>query len=75
MSKLPPLTSQQVIKLIERKGFILDRIKGSHHIYYHPENRRRVIVPFHKKDLPKGTLHEILKQAGVSREEIQELMK
>ncbi|MGQ3683656.1 MAG: type II toxin-antitoxin system HicA family toxin [Candidatus Loosdrechtia sp.] len=44
-------------------------------MYYHPENKRRVVVPFHKKDLPKGTLHEILKQAGISREEIQELMK
>lgn len=71
MPKLPPLTSQQVIKLIERKGVVLDRTKGSHRIYYHPENKRRVVVPFHKKDLPKGTLHEILKQAGISREEIQ----
>ncbi|KAA0245039.1 MAG: addiction module toxin, HicA family [Candidatus Brocadia sp. AMX2] len=71
----PPLTPQQVIKLIERKGFILDRTKGSHHIYYHPENKRRVVIPFHKKDLPIGTLHEILKQAGISREEIHELLK
>lgn len=49
MPKLPSLTPQQVIKLIERKGFILDRTKGSHHIYYHPENKRRVVIPFHKK--------------------------
>lgn len=31
------------------------------------------IVPFHKKDLPKGTLLEILKQAGIDKNEIQSL--
>jgi len=53
MSKLSSLSSQQVINLIERKGFVLDRIKGSHHIYYYPQTKRRVVVPLHKKDLPK----------------------
>jgi predicted RNA binding protein YcfA (HicA-like mRNA interferase family) len=70
MPKLPSLTPQKVIKILEKKGFILDRTKGSHHIYYHPETRRRVVVPFHKRDLPKGTLLEILRQAGISREEV-----
>ncbi len=31
MPKLPTLTSQQVVKIIERKGFVIDRTKGSHH--------------------------------------------
>jgi predicted RNA binding protein YcfA (HicA-like mRNA interferase family) len=70
MPKLPSLTPQQVIKLLEEKGFILDRTKGSHRIYYHPESKRRVTVPFHRKDLPRGTLLEILRQAGLSREDI-----
>ncbi|WP_218837967.1 type II toxin-antitoxin system HicA family toxin [Candidatus Methanoperedens nitratireducens] len=35
--------------------------------------KRKVIVPLHKKDLPKGTLIEILKQAGISREELRDL--
>jgi predicted RNA binding protein YcfA (HicA-like mRNA interferase family) len=48
---------------------VLDRVKESHHIYYHQETRRRVIVPLHKKDLPKGTLLEIFKQASIIREE------
>ena len=74
MPKLPSLTSTDVIRVLEKKGFILDRVKGSHHIYFHPEIRRRVIVPFHKRDLPKGTLHEILKQAGLSNEEVHDLL-
>jgi len=74
MSKLPVLTPQKIIRILEKKGFVLDRIKGSHQIYYHPDLKKRVVVPFHKRDLPKGTLLEILKQAGVSREELRELL-
>ena len=73
MSKLPVLTPQKIIRILEKKGFVLDRIKGSHQIYYHHDLKRRVVVPFHKRDLPKGTLLEILKQAGMSREELREL--
>ena len=73
MPKLPSLTPQKIIKLLEKNGFVLDRIKGSHHIYYNPETRKRAIVPLHKKDLPKGTMFEILKQAGISREELKKL--
>ena len=71
MSKLPSFTPQQVIKLIEKKGFILDRSKGSHRIFVHPETKRRVVVPFHKKDLPRGTFMEILKQAGIGKDELK----
>ncbi len=71
MPKLPSLTPKKLIKILEKKGFRLDRVKGSHHIYYHPGNRRRVIVPLHKTDLPKGTLLEILKQAGIPKDELK----
>ncbi|MBI5788943.1 MAG: type II toxin-antitoxin system HicA family toxin [Candidatus Schekmanbacteria bacterium] len=69
MPKLPALTSQKIIQILKAKGFVLDRVKGSHHIFYHPETKKRVIVPLHKKDLPKGTLLEILRQSGISKEE------
>jgi len=71
MHKLPSLTSQKVIKILERKGFVLDRAKGSHRIYYHSGSKRRVVIPYHRKDLPKGTLIEILKQAGIGKEELE----
>ncbi|HID28209.1 MAG TPA: addiction module toxin, HicA family [Methanosarcinales archaeon] len=74
MPKLPSLTPQKIIKVLEKKGFVLDRIKGSHHIYYHPEMKRRVVVLLHKRDLPKGTLLEILKQAGISKKELRDLL-
>jgi len=63
LAKLPSLTPQEIIKILERKGFVLDRIKGSHHIYYQLETKRRVVIPLNKRDLPKGTMLEILKQS------------
>jgi predicted RNA binding protein YcfA (HicA-like mRNA interferase family) len=74
MPKLPSLTPQKIIKVLEKKGFVLDRIKGSHHIYYHLETKKRAVVPLHKRDLPKGTLLEIIKQAGISKEELRDLL-
>jgi predicted RNA binding protein YcfA (HicA-like mRNA interferase family) len=73
MSKLPVLTPREIIRILERKGFMLDRTRGSHHIYIHPETRRRAVVPVHRKDLPRGTLLSILQQAGIDRGELEEL--
>lgn len=70
MPKTPPLTPQKVIKLLESRGFVLDRSKGSHQIFIHPKTRKRVVVPFHHKDLPVGTLLEILRQAGISKDDL-----
>ena len=74
MPKLPSLSPQKIIRILEQNGFILDRVKGSHHIFYHPKTKRRVVVPLHKKDLPKGTLLEILKQAGISKDTLNKLL-
>jgi len=57
-------------RLLEAHGFVLDRVKGSHPIYHHPERGRRVVVPMHKEDLPTGTLLSILKQAGLDRDDL-----
>jgi len=40
-------------------------VKGSHHIFIHPQNKKRAVVPHPKKDLPAGTARTILKQAGI----------
>ena len=74
MPKIPALTPQKIVKVLEKKGFVLDRTRGSHHIYYNSATKRRVVVPFHKRNLPKGTVHRILKQADIVREELAELL-
>jgi predicted RNA binding protein YcfA (HicA-like mRNA interferase family) len=56
---------------LEKNRFILDHSAGSHRVYYHPEKRKRATVPFHRRDIPKGTLMSILKQAGIDREDLK----
>ena len=75
MPKLPSLTPQKVIAIIEKKGFVLKRVTGSHYIFAHPETKRRVIVPSHSdQDIARGTLIQILEDAGIKREELEDLL-
>lgn len=62
---------KRIIQLLEQKGYLLKRVSGSHHIYFHPDLKKTVVVPVHgNKDIPKGTFMSILKQAGIPKEEI-----
>jgi predicted RNA binding protein YcfA (HicA-like mRNA interferase family) len=69
LPKLPTLTPKKVISLLEKNGFLLDHSSGSHYVFYHPIKKTRVVVPYHKKDLPKGTLVSILRHAEIDRED------
>ena len=71
MPKLPTLTPSDIIKILLKKGFVIDRIRGSHHILWNNNTNIRVVIPMHKKDLPKGTLYEIIKQSGLTVEDFQ----
>lgn len=75
MPKLPTFTYQKLIRVLEKSGFQIDHTTGSHFIFYNKINKKRVTVPFHRKELPKGTLMSILKEAGISREELLRLLK
>jgi predicted RNA binding protein YcfA (HicA-like mRNA interferase family) len=69
MSKTPSLTPRDIVKVLKKKGFFLDRSSGSHQVWLHPISRKRAIVPMHNKDIPIGTLYSILKQAGIDKSE------
>lgn len=57
---------REVMKLIQREGWCLDRTRGSHRQYKHPQKRGLVTVPGKPNDdLAPGTLNSILKQAGL----------
>lgn len=75
MPKLPSLSPQKVITILEKKGFLLKRVTGSHYIFAHPETKRRVTIPYHTdQEVAKGTLLHILEDAGINREELQGLL-
>jgi len=64
------ITPRKLIRVLVKKGFVLKRTRGSHHLFQHAVTKQRVFVPLHTKDLPKGTLHDILKNAGLSPDDL-----
>lgn len=76
MTRLPSLDARRVIRALERAGFTVVRIKGSHHILEHSDDpRRRTTVPLHKgHDLPRGLLFKILTDTRLSVEEFLRLL-
>ena len=56
--------SRDIIRRLLKDGFEQKSVAGSHHKFVHPETRLMVMVPHPRRDLPKGTVHSIYKQAG-----------
>jgi len=73
--KLPSLSSIAVLKVLKRAGFKEDHRTGSHIIPYHAQKGLRIVVPYHRRDLPKGTTQAILRAAGLDRETTLKLLK
>jgi predicted RNA binding protein YcfA (HicA-like mRNA interferase family) len=65
MPRLPACTPANAIRALLQAGFYLDHTTGSHRFFRHPSKQCLVIVPFHRRDLKRGTLNSILKQAGL----------
>lgn len=75
-ARLPAVSGRRVVRALTRAGFIVDRIVGSHHVLVHPDNPARVVtVPCHSsRDLKPGTLRAIIRQAGLTVKEFNELL-
>ncbi|MBI1922969.1 type II toxin-antitoxin system HicA family toxin [Candidatus Poribacteria bacterium] len=73
--RLPRVTAAQVIRVLDKIGFVLTRQSGSHKIYKNAVGRR-VTVPFHAgKILHPKMLKSILADAGLTVEEFVQLLK
>jgi predicted RNA binding protein YcfA (HicA-like mRNA interferase family) len=77
MSKeIPALRARELLRILEKAGFVRWRQKGSHLTMYRAADRRALTVPIHfRKTIPKGTLHAIIKQACLSPEEFARLLE
>ena len=72
---LPVIRPRQLIRALERAGFVVHHATGSHYFLKHPAKPAlRVTVPFHNRDLKRGTFQSIVKQAGFTNEEFLELL-
>ncbi len=73
--RLPRVTADEVIKVLEHAGFSLVRQSGSHKIYRNKEGKR-VTVPWHaRKTLHPKLLQSILRDADLSLERFRELLR
>lgn len=59
------MNSRDMIKLVEKDGWRLVAVVGSHHQYKHPTKPGKVTIPHPKKDLAPKTIKSILTQAGL----------
>ncbi|MFN4254558.1 MAG: type II toxin-antitoxin system HicA family toxin [Saprospiraceae bacterium] len=60
------MSSKELINLLKDNGWYEVRQKGSHKVFKHDEKRMLITVPEHgKRDIAKGTLNAILKEAGL----------
>jgi predicted RNA binding protein YcfA (HicA-like mRNA interferase family) len=73
--RLPTMTARDVIRALERAGFVASRMSGSHCRLIHSRDpTRKVTVPVHSGDLKRGTLRGIIAQAGFTVAEFMALL-
>ncbi len=71
MAKLPVMSGHDLVKALEKAGFQVVRKKGSHISLR--KDIFRTVVPLHD-ELAKGTILGILKQAGLTKEDLERLL-
>ena len=74
MSELPRISGREIVKALKKMGYEQDRQRGSHIILRQTDSpHRRLTVPDHK-EVAKGTLRAIIREAGLSVDEFKGLL-
>jgi predicted RNA binding protein YcfA (HicA-like mRNA interferase family) len=74
MPPVPTVRGDRVVKALERAGFKVARIAGSHHVMRHPDGRGTTVPVHPGRDVAKGTLRGILADIGMSVDELRDLL-
>ncbi len=75
MSQTPAISGKQLVKVLERQGWYVKRVRGSHHIMRHPSISDAIPVPVHgNQSIKRGTLGNILRTARISRDDLDRLL-
>lgn len=56
--------SRKLIKMLERDGWVCERVNGDHHTFKHPEKVQIITITHPRRDLPVGLVRKIYKLAG-----------
>lgn len=73
MPKLPVLSGDEFVRAMQKLGYSIDRIRGSHMVLHCP-GRPPLSVPRHR-ELDRGTLRGLIRDAGLSVEEFLGLIE
>ena len=73
MTKLPGLRPREVAAALQKAGFRFVRQRGGHRIYV--KGSLGITIPWHTRDLRKGTLRQIIRQSGMTVDEFLELIR
>lgn len=75
MGRLPVVSGRELVRGLEKLGYVVDRQKGSHIVLRQVDPPfRRVTIPDHR-ELAKGTLRAIVRQVGLTTDELTQLLK
>ncbi|MBC7339288.1 MAG: type II toxin-antitoxin system HicA family toxin [Firmicutes bacterium] len=75
MSRVSRGSDRAVLRALQRLGFVVTHVRGSHYYLRRPGEGGLVVVPVHgHRDLPVGTMQSILRQAGMTAEELASLL-
>jgi len=66
-----PISGKDLARLVQRKGWSLARVHGSHHIFVMPGRRERIVIPVHgNRPLKIGLLRTLMKIADLTEGEL-----
>ena len=72
--RLPTLKPRDLIRVLKRAGFEIDHQTGSHIVMHRLTDNCRVVVPWHNRDLGRSLTFQILKTAGLTRDDVITLL-
>jgi len=70
---MPAFKAREIIKILQKLGYIQKRQTGSHLMMYNPKVKRLIPVPMHTKELKRGLVKGIIKQAESTEKEFIKL--
>ncbi len=75
MSKIPALTGKEIVTLLKKAGFVIERQRGSHVFLKHPDERTTVVPVHAGETIGPGLLAKILRDTEMTREDLQKLLE
>jgi len=71
MPRLPRLKGNELVRILKKHGFVIVRIRGSHHSLKHPDGRYTVVPVHAGETIGAGLLLKVLKDVELSKGDLE----